>query len=181
MMLRNISLLLLLICALAACREREPLVANPLQSAPLNAKPELMVTVLPGCDMRELESWYEHVEPNVYAFRRELEPFIEQSSSAVRAIIFRLVDLRDYVGGRPVPSCVLSLHDTAYNFMQNNVNNLIAYAEGELSQENFRTRAYRLIAEFDLEAQPRFISIREELTERFDAQRTDTANATATP
>lgn len=147
-------LLWLLVLLLAACREDEGLVGNPIPSEVTLVAPT-QATITPGCQASELEAWIEMVYSNVQLFRDESFGYSTMTADAVAPAINRLSDLRDQVSRAAAPECVGELHGIIQTFMDGMIDVFLLYSSQQIDQTTLIAQVTSEQARYDAEIKPK--------------------------
>ncbi len=143
-----IPLVLVLIATLAACGDSKDKKLPP--SIVITVEAEPVATLLPGCQTTEMVSWYEVASTLIGTFKDESQKGMDLSPQEVATLInYRLIPLRDRVGGQPAPECAALAHNTIMLYMHQILDAFQGYANGDLDKKAMREQVETAIKEID--------------------------------
>ncbi|HLA44924.1 MAG TPA: hypothetical protein VJZ27_15875 [Aggregatilineales bacterium] len=162
---------LILIIVLAACREQDPLLKDPVRNnadAPIFEPTQS--TIVPGCNTGEFEQWYENTSVNAQSFRDESFGFMTLSADAASGAIFRLSDLRDQINTVAVPECMAQITGTMQEMMDSTITAFVAYNEIQIDQGVLIERITQQHQRYDTVIKPAFDDALNNLNTRLESE-----------
>lgn len=99
---------LILLPVLAACSDDSPREPPPFIIPSVAPQPGM--TVIPGCQPADLESWYEVAYWQIETFQTEATAGLELPRGGVSPLLARLQDLRNRLADQDTPECTSQLH-----------------------------------------------------------------------
>lgn len=135
----RIFLVLLSLIGLAACGDDGADNAPP-PNIVITIQPQPRATVVPGCEMHDLESWYEVAGTLVQTFKQDSQNGLGRSPEETASVLNRLIDLRDTIAAQPVPECALTVHSEILLEIRAMLTAYQRYVNGDLASEDLRTQ-----------------------------------------
>lgn len=135
-MQKLIMLGLLIVVLLAGCKEEERIVDSEVVEQQATVIPvTLVATVMPGCETRLFEKWYEVIRSNSKAFRDESFGYAAMDAESAALNLSRLSDLRDSIYQQPVPECMTELQRRVQLFLDGVSDSFFRYMNGTIGQD----------------------------------------------
>jgi len=179
-MLIAVTLALILVTTLlAACGNDKDKKLPP--SIVITVQAEPVATLLPGCQTEEMVSWYEVASTLITTFKDESQKGIDLSQEEVATLInYRLIPLRDRIGGQPAPECAALAHNTLMLYMRQIIEAFQKYANGDLDKKDMKSQVGVGIQEIDNSITPLLSGIQASLEQRL-REESATQEASVTP
>ncbi len=138
------------------------------------------VTVLPGCNAAELETWYEITDAQIIQFVIESRAGLDRAPNEIADLLNRLYALSYHFQTQNPPECAAQAHSAIIVRFDGVIDAYTAYAEGTLDQDELRARVETLTLELDTEVN----ALMAETRQRLEARRrieTETAPSPTPP
>jgi hypothetical protein len=132
-------LIVLLASGLVACGDSSGS-GGPPPNIVITIQPQPNATVLPGCEARELESWYEVVGTLIMTFSQESAAGLGQEPPATVGVLNRLIDLRDAIAEQSTPECALNVHGEILLQIRAILTAYQRYVNGDIAQDELRVQ-----------------------------------------
>lgn len=175
----TLPLALILIAALTACGGDKDKKLPP--SIVITVQAEPVATLLPGCQTNEMVSWYEVASTLIGTFKDESQKGMDLSQQEVATLInYRLIPLRDRIGGQPAPECAALAHNTIMLYMRQILDAFQSYANGDLDKKDMKAQVGVAIQEIDNTINPLLTGTQASLEQRLREEHA-TQEASGTP
>ncbi|MBN1202343.1 MAG: hypothetical protein JXJ20_10850 [Anaerolineae bacterium] len=163
--------------ALAACGGESD--EGPPPNIEITYQPLPEATVLPGCEVGELESWYEVASTLLYTFREESLAAVDVEPYLLSPIIDRLVNLRDTIARQPTPECATLAHGEIVIVVRRVLEAYQEYANGDINQDDLRKIVEQGSEDIDAHVTALLSGIQVDLEYKLREQREQIMTATA--
>jgi hypothetical protein len=154
---------------LSACGKKEKKspsesnVSNPTLKAPV-------ATLLPGCDVRGLENWYEITSTLLNTFKQESLAAVDSAAQGGAPDVERLISLRDAVAEQAVPECVTQTQDEVMARMNKIVAAFQGYASGAITLDDLRQQVQQAVDEINTVVADMLKGVETNLSQQFQPQ-----------
>jgi hypothetical protein len=155
-----------LFALLAACREERP--PTPPTPVPANAG-GAGVNTLAGCELGDLENWYEAVALNAKSFRDETFGLMTLPPESAYVALNRLSDLRDPILAAQAPECVAGTQSIVRDSIDLLFASFALYEQGSITQETLIAQVTQGQQIYDQTALPALDAARALLEEQLQA------------
>ncbi|MBN1680565.1 MAG: hypothetical protein JW966_09750 [Anaerolineae bacterium] len=123
---------------LAACEDNgDPQEPPPNIVVTFQAQP--IATVLPSCEPKEVEAWFEVVGSLIYIFADEAMAARDLPTEDMIPVINRLMELSNRIVEQPTPECVLEAQGKIVFAVRTVMSVYQTYTNGEIAQEELAT------------------------------------------
>jgi len=161
--------MLILLVIVAGCRSADDPELPDVPAIQLTpTRPVEYGTLISGCRVEDLESWYENASQNLQTYRTEIPNALIQPADI--NILSRLTEITDAIIAVPVPECVQDLQNLAMSLVVAINEQYLAYYESRLDQATLQNNANLLIQRYDEEVQPILDSTRNQLDTRLQGE-----------
>lgn len=167
-MKRYTPFLLILMLLMAACgddpKEQE---AKEVRDAEMTLQAIPPVgTIVPGCQVAELENWYEIVSINAQIFQDEARTFADLGADSAPAALDRLIELEDGLMTVTVPECMSDVNTLIHTIMQTMIEDFRQYSSGTIQQGEIQERTRLARERYDSEVRPILEQTQAQLNQR---------------
>ena len=147
MKLRTVSLLIIGLIILAACRGSDSDNNSSSDKRDITLRPAPVRTLVEGCPQQELEDWFEVSYFNIQSFIDEAEIQARTADEGRRnemdTIIDRLQGYRNVVTLAPTPNCVEAVHSEVLDGMEQILNSFQQYANATIGAQELGEQVAR--------------------------------------
>lgn len=133
----KMGILLGVMIGLVACGKpatSTPSPGNQITLPPISTR----TIIIPGCDTKALESWYEVAVALQQAIQAESLAALELSPEQREFTLARLSDLSQALARQPAPECAALAHGTALLYIEQIEQAFQTYADGALDAQRLR-------------------------------------------
>lgn len=170
--MKQLYLLFILVFMLAACggdeKKEEQAEENQQTEATLQVFPPVG-TVVPGCELAELENWYEMTNANSLLFQDDALVYMDLGPESAAEGLDRLMTMQEAMVAVPVPECVNDVNSLIHMLMESTLEDFRQYSAGVIQQGELQERTRQNRARYDNEVRLLLQQTETQLMERLQS------------